>query len=64
MVEIELHVLTGQCLNRRIGDMDTMKKEVIAWQRDRNNRNAKINWRFTNDDARIKLKKLYQTLLN
>jgi hypothetical protein len=64
MAEIELHVLTGQCLNRRIGDMETMKKEVFAWQRDRNNRNAKINWRFTNDNARIKLKKLYPTIVD
>ncbi|MDR1202905.1 MAG: transposase, partial [Tannerellaceae bacterium] len=64
MAEIELHVLTRQCLNRRIGDMETMKKEVFAWQRDRNNRNAKINWRFTNDNARIKLKKLYPTILD
>jgi hypothetical protein len=64
MAEIELHVLTGQCLNRRIGDMETMKKEVFAWKRDRNNRNAKINWRFTNDNARIKLKKLYPTILD
>ncbi|MDR1055402.1 MAG: IS630 family transposase, partial [Prevotellaceae bacterium] len=62
--EIELHVITRQCLNRRIGDMETMKKEAFAWQRDRNNRNAMINWRFTNDNARIKLKKLYPTLSN
>lgn len=62
MAEIELHVLNRQCLNRRIGDMDTMKKEVVAWLKDRNNKNAKINWQFTNDNARIKLKKLYPTI--
>jgi predicted AAA+ superfamily ATPase len=44
--------------------METMKKEAFTWQRDRNNRNAKINWRFTNDNARIKLKKLYLALSN
>jgi hypothetical protein len=63
MAEIELHVLNRQCLNRRIGDLDTMSKEVKAWQRDRNNKDAKIDWRFTNDEARIKLKRLYPTLL-
>ncbi|NDV97518.1 IS630 family transposase, partial [Dysgonomonas sp. 521] len=62
MAEIELHVLNSQCLNRRIGDMKTMKKEVAAWQRSRNNRSSKINWQFTNDKARIKLKKLYPTI--
>lgn len=62
MAEIELHVLNGQCLNRRIGDINTMKEEVKAWQQDRNNKDAKINWQFTNDDARIKLRKLYPTI--
>lgn len=64
MAEIELHVLNGQRLNRRIGDMNTMKQEVTAWQRSRNNKVAKIRWQFTNEDARIKLKKLYPTILN
>ncbi|MDR2533583.1 MAG: hypothetical protein LBC81_02240, partial [Tannerellaceae bacterium] len=50
-------------LNRRIGDMALMKQEVKFWQRDRNNKNAKIEWRFTNDNAKIKLKKLYPTIL-
>jgi predicted AAA+ superfamily ATPase len=63
MAEIELHVLNRQCLNRRIGDMETMKKEVAAWQKNRNNRNAIIKWQFTKDYARIKLKKLYPTIL-
>jgi hypothetical protein len=63
MAEIELHVLMGQCLNRRIGKIEEMKKEVEAWQQDRNNKEAKINWQFTNDKARVKLKKLYPTLL-
>ena len=62
MAEIELNVLMGQCLNRRIDNMETMKQEVNAWQQDRNNKEAKINWQFTNDKARIKLKKLYPTI--
>ena len=64
MAEIELHVLTQQCLKRRIADMNTMIAEVTAWQQDRNNRDAKINWQFSTDDARIKLRKLYPTISN
>jgi len=63
MAEIELHVLMGQCLNRRIGKIDEMRSEVKAWQKERNNKQAKINWQFTNDKARVKLKKLYPTIL-
>jgi transposase len=59
MAEIELHVLNGQCLNRYISSIEEIKMEVDAWQRHRNNKNSKINWQFTNEDARIKLKKLY-----
>jgi hypothetical protein len=47
MAEIELNVLTGQCLKRRIGNIDIVKKEVAAWQKFRNNKNAKVNWQFT-----------------
>ena len=63
MAEIELNVLMGQCLNRRIDNIEVIKKEVEAWQRSRNNKEASINWQFTNDKARIKLKKLYPTIL-
>ncbi len=63
MAEIELNVLMGQCLNRRIDDMTTIRKEVKAWQQSRNNKKAKINWQFRTDDARVKLKKLYPTIL-
>ncbi len=60
MAEIELSVLKGQCLNRRIvADMATMQVEVAAWERDRNTRTRKIDWQFTTPDARIKLKRLY-----
>lgn len=62
MAEIELRVLTGQCLNRRIGDIETLRREVEAWQNNRNNKKATINWQFTNDKARIKLKRLYPTI--
>jgi len=61
MAEIELNVLMGQCLNRRIAAMEEIVKEVKAWEEHRNNRNAKINWQFTTDDARIKLRRLYPT---
>ncbi len=63
MAEIELHVLMSQCLNRRRDNIEEMKKETDAWQNDRNNKEAKINWQFTNDKALIKLKKLYQIIL-
>jgi len=59
MAEIELSVLKGQCLDRRIPDMATMQTEVAAWEKDRNNSARKINWQFKTSDARIKLKRLY-----
>jgi len=62
VAEIELSVLTGQCLDRRIPDMQTMRRHVAAWENDRNNREAKIVWQFSTTDARIKLKRLYPQL--
>ena len=62
MAEIELNVLINQCLNRRIDNLPEMQHEVEAWQKHRNNRNSKIDWQFTTNDARIKLKRLYPTL--
>ena len=62
MAEIELNVLTGQCLDRRIDKIETVKDEVAAWQEFRNNKNAKVNWQFTTADARVKLSRLYPTL--
>jgi hypothetical protein len=64
IAEIELRVLTSQCLNRRIPDRQTLESEVMQWQNQRNFLQAKIDWRFSNEDARIKLKRLYPTLLN
>jgi hypothetical protein len=62
MAEIELSVLKGQCLDRRIPDMVTMQTEIAAWEKDRNNSARKINWQFKTSDARIKLKRLYPNL--
>ena len=59
MAEIELNVLMGQCLDRRIDTIEKIQKEVKAWEIARNNMNAKIDWQFTTEDARIKLKRLY-----
>ena len=59
MAEIELHVLNGQCLNRHLPTMEKVIEEVFEWQNQRNNKNSKINWQFKNEDARIKLKRLY-----
>jgi DDE superfamily endonuclease len=62
MAEIELSILSRQCLDRRIPDQDALKKEVVAWQEKRNAIARPMEWRFTTEDARIKLKKLYPTL--
>ena len=62
MAEIELNVLTGQCLNRRIDDIEVVRKEVTAWVKFRNDKNAKVNWQFITEDARIKSSRLYPTL--
>ncbi len=62
MAETELAVLAGQCLNRRIPDPKALDREVSAWQTTRNSQNAKADWRFTTDNARIKLKTLYPAI--
>ena len=59
MAEIEFSVLSRQCLCRRIPNQEILKREVQAWQNRRNQQRATVHWRFTTDDARIKLKKLY-----
>ena len=58
MAEIELSILSRQCLDRRISDQDTLKAAVAAWENDRNQVEAKMDWQFTTEDARVKLKKL------
>jgi hypothetical protein len=60
--EIELSVLSGQCLDRRIPDQDTLKVEVASWETDRNEAEATIEWRFTVRNARTKLHRLYPVL--
>jgi hypothetical protein len=62
MAEIELHVLSGQCLNRRISTKEEIKKEVRAWQDHRNNKDSKIVWQFTTKDSRVKLKRFYPSI--
>jgi len=62
MAEIELSALNGQCLDRRIPDLETLQSHIAAWQNNRNNRQSKIQWQFSNVDARIKLKRLYPKL--
>ena len=59
MAEIELGILGRQCLDRRIDNAEQLTREVAAWEAERNAAKAKVNWRFTTDDARIKLRKLY-----
>ncbi len=62
MAESELAVLTRQCLDRRIADKRFLETEVEAWINDRNKNNANADWRFTTDDARIKLKSIYPVI--
>ena len=62
IAEIELSVLARQCLDRRIPDKPALTREVAAWQRERNAAQAKVDWRFTTVNARVKLKRLYPTL--
>jgi hypothetical protein len=62
LAESELGVLSSQCLDRRIPDRQTLIDEIAAWEADRNNNNVEANWRFTTDDARLKLKSLYPAI--
>jgi hypothetical protein len=62
IAEIELSALNSQCLQRRIPSIEDMRNEIAAWQKQRNNRGAPINWHFTTKDARIKLTRLYPKL--
>jgi hypothetical protein len=59
MAEVELSVLSRQCLDRRIADKQALTDEILVWQDDRNTHRAKADWQFTTTDARIKLKRLY-----
>jgi hypothetical protein len=59
MAESELAVLTTQCLSRCIPDTPTLEKEAATWERHRNKHHAKADWQFTNEHARVKLRRLY-----
>ncbi len=62
MAEIELGILGRQCLARRLENIDTLRREVNAWEKSRNEAEAKVNWQFTTADARIKLRRLYPSI--
>ena len=59
MAESELSILSRQCLNQRIPDREQLRREAIAWQRERNQAETRMIWRFTTEDARIRLTRLY-----
>lgn len=62
MAEIEIGVMTRQCIDRRIESQETLRKEIDAWQNQRNKEKIQVDWRFTTEDARIKLKSLYPSI--
>ena len=59
MVEIELSVLSEQCLDERMPDEDSLRREIAAWESPRNERRATVHWRLSTSDARHRLKRLY-----
>ncbi len=63
MAEIELSVLVRQCLDRRLPEAATLQQEVAAWETHRNQQSRTVDWQFTTADARIKLKRLYPSIL-
>jgi hypothetical protein len=62
MAEIEFSVLSRQCLDRRLGDETALIREISAWEDIRNKAEATVDWQFTTEDARVKLKKLYPSI--
>ena len=56
--------MARQCLDRRIESQDALKREIDAWQQQRNAEAIRVDWRFTTKDARIKLKSLYPSILS
>ncbi len=61
MAEIELSILSRQCLDRRIPSSNALRREIKPWETDRNHKKAKVDWRFTVNDARITLNRLYSS---
>ncbi len=64
MVEIEISALSRQCLDRRIGDIEFLAREVSAWERERNMNNVKVHWEFSKEKAREKLRRHYLNVQN
>jgi transposase len=62
MAECELAVLARQCLDRRLPDSETLRREIAAWQAPRNRNHTRIDWCFSTTDARVKLKRLYPSV--
>lgn len=62
MAEIEFSILSRQCLAQRIPDRETLQREVSAWTHQRNQHSKPMRWRFTTQDARIRLKHLYPSI--
>ncbi|MDR1067784.1 MAG: IS630 family transposase, partial [Clostridiales Family XIII bacterium] len=62
IAEIEINIMTTQCLGRRIDDIEALRSELASWEMDRNMTPKKIDWQFSTDEARIKLKKLYPNI--
>ena len=62
MAEIEISILSRQCLDRYIGDVEMLKSEITAWEQSRNARKTPIIWSFTSEKARTKLARLYPSL--
>ncbi len=63
IAETELSVLAMQCLDRRIPTMEDLKRELHAWEDDRNQTTKGVDWQFTTHEARVKLRRLYPRLL-
>jgi len=59
MVEIEISVLVRQCLKRRLPDMEILEREAEAWCEERNRTGASVDWRFSIEETRIKLRSFY-----
>ena len=62
MAEIEFSVFSNQCLNRRIEDEETLKRQITALETERNQAAATIDWRFSTNDARNKLRRIYPSV--
>ena len=62
MAEIEISVMSRQCLKERMENIQELERQAKAWEEQRNNKGTKIDWRFTTEDARIRLKRLYPSI--